>query len=157
MEIRMRHIVTKLFVGTAIAAMMAFGADNSLGTWKLNLEKSSITSGPAPVLTLKREAVEGGVRTTATVGRGNGDPITSSSIAKYDGKDYFVPNAPWDTISTEQVDANTFTATTKKTGGKYSSTSRTVISKDGKTMTTTSSGTNNEGKPFNNTAVFDKQ
>lgn len=155
----MRHIVRKLFLGTAIAAMMAFGADNSLGTWKLNLEKSTFTPGPAPAksITLKREAAEGGVRTTATVGLGNGDPTTSSSIAKYDGKYYSVPNAPWDTVSNEQVDANTFAATTKKTGGKYSSTSRTVISNDGKTMTTTSSGTDNEGKPFNNNAVFDKQ
>jgi hypothetical protein len=155
----MRHIVTMLLLGTAVAAIMAFGADNSLGTWKLNLEKSRFTPGPLPVknIILTRQEAEGGVRTTATGEQVNGDPINSSSVAKYDGKEYFVPSSPWDTTTNTQVDANTFTATSKKAGGKYSSTSRTVISKDGKTMTTTSIGTDGEGKSFNNTSVFDKQ
>jgi hypothetical protein len=54
-------------------------------------------------------------------------------------------------------DSNTFTTVTKKTGGKYKSTGRTVISKDGKTMTTTSRGINAQGKPFSYTMVWEKQ
>jgi hypothetical protein len=42
-------------------------------------------------------------------------------------------------------------------GGKYKSTARTVISADGKTMTTTSKGTGADGKAFSSVAVFDKQ
>jgi len=158
----MRNVVTKLFLGNAIAAIIVFGADisdNSLGTWKLNVEKSTSSPGPLRVksLTLTRQAEAGGVRTTATVGLGNDNPVVSSSIAKYDGKDYSVSNAPWDTASEEQVDANTFTLKTKRTGGKYNCTARTVISDDGKTMTTTASGTDSRGKPFKSVSVFDKQ
>jgi hypothetical protein len=43
------------------------------------------------------------------------------------------------------------------TGGKYHATGRNVISKDGKTMTQTATGTDAEGKPVSATTVFDKQ
>ena len=63
----------------------------------------------------------------------------------------------FDTISVKQIDANTFTGETKKSGGKYRATGRTVISKDGKTMTLTQKGTDAEGKPMSFTVVSDKQ
>lgn len=78
--------------------------------------------------------------------------------AKFDGKDVPVTgNAPYDTISIKQVNANTFTDARKKTGGPYQATSRLVISNGGKTMTTTTKGTNAAGKAMNSTFVFDKQ
>jgi hypothetical protein len=57
----------------------------------------------------------------------------------------------------KQIDANTFTSEVKKTGGKYHATGRTVISKDGKTMTTTTKGTNAEGQPSSGTLIYEKQ
>ena len=155
----MRNILAKLLIGASITAIGAFGADNSLGSWKLNLEKSAYNPAPATVksLTTTREASEEGVKVTSTGELANGNPINSSYTAKYDGKDYPVTGAPWDTVAIKQVDANTFTSAAKKTGGKYSSTSRTVISEDGNTTTVTSTGTNAEGKAFNNTLVYNKQ
>jgi hypothetical protein len=155
----MRSIFAKLFIGATITAIGVFGADNSLGNWKLNLEKSVYNPGPATVksLTATRQASENGVSTISTGELANGDSINSSYTAKYDGKDYPVTGAPWDTVSIKQVDANTFTSAAKKTGGTYSSTSRTVISKDGNTMTVASKGTNAEGKAFDNNLVYDKQ
>jgi hypothetical protein len=94
---------------------------------------------------------------TATGERQDGTKINSTSTVKYDGKDYPVTGATWDTTSVKQIDANTFTFESKKTGGKYHVTGRSVISKDGKTMTTTTKGTNAEGQPINATAVYDKQ
>jgi hypothetical protein len=94
---------------------------------------------------------------TTTGEQADGTKIDSSYTAKYDGNEYPVAGAPWDTISVKQVDSNTFTTVTKKTGGKYKSTGRTVISKDGKTMTTTSRGINAQGKPFSYTMVWEKQ
>ena len=46
----------------------AFGADNSLGTWKLNAEKSKYSPGPLPVksITSVREAAGDGVKVTNT-------------------------------------------------------------------------------------------
>ncbi len=65
--------------------------------------------------------------------------------------------APYDAIAIKQVNANTFTTTQTNKDGKYRVTGRMVISKDGKTMTTNSKGTNSEGKPISYTMVFDKQ
>jgi len=155
----MRNIIAKLLIGASITVIGAFGADNSLGSWKLNLEKSVYNPGPATVknLTTTREASENGVKATSTGELANGNPINSSYTAKYDGKDYPVTGAPWDTIAIKQVDANTFTSAAKMTTGKYSSTSQTVISEDGNTTTVTSKGTNAEGIAFNNTLVYNKQ
>jgi len=151
-------LFTVLVSVLVITAMGAFGADESLGTWKLNIGKSKFNpTAPVKSLTTTREAAEGGVKLTTTGEQSDGTKINSSYTAKYDGSDYPVTGAPWDTISIKQVDSNTFTTVTKKTDGKYKSTGRTVISKDGKTMTTTSKGVNAEGKPINYTMVWEKQ
>jgi hypothetical protein len=157
---QMHSIFAKLVMGVAITAIGVFGADNSLGTWKRNVTKSKTSTAiknPIKSLTLVNQASGGGIKATVTGERQDGTPITSSYFVKYDGKEYPVPGAPWDTISIKQIDADTFTSEAKKTGGKYHAKSQTVISKDGKTMTLTTQGTNTEGKPFTSTLVYDKQ
>ena len=65
----MRSNFTKLIVGIAITAIGIFAADNSLGTWKRNTEKSKYKPAPKnPItsLTTVREASDGGVKVTAT-------------------------------------------------------------------------------------------
>jgi len=64
----MRNVIAKLLIGASITAIGAFGADNSLGSRKLNLEKSTYSPGPATVksLTTTREASENGVKATST-------------------------------------------------------------------------------------------
>src|SRR5262249_13037083 len=104
-----------------------------------------------------RVASDGGVKSTSTGQRKDGTAINSSYTAKYDGKEYPVTDAPWDTISIKQMDANTLTTEQKKSGGKYHTTGRTVISKDGKTLTITNKGTDAEGKPITNRIVYEKQ
>jgi hypothetical protein len=155
----MRKQLIKVSLILAAAALAAFGADNTLGTWKLNVEKSKYTPAPFPIksLTTIREAADGGVKITRPGVQADGTPINSSSTIKYDGKEYPITGAPWDTSSIKQVDANTLTSTNTQKNAKYHVTNRTVISKDGKTMTTTSKGTNAEGKPVTATLVYDKQ
>jgi hypothetical protein len=142
-----------------LGIVTASAGDNSLGTWKLNVEKSKYTPPPFPVksLTTTREASDGGVKVTATGEREDGTPIKSGYAAKYDGKDNPVTGAPWDTIAIKQVDDNTFTVTTKQASGKYRATGRVVVSKDGKTMTATSKGTDSEGVAFTSEFVWEKQ
>lgn len=155
----MRIVLTSLFL--AMTTLAAFGADNSLGTWTLNIEKSKFDPPPLPVksLTVTREASDGGVKVTVTGERADGTAIKGSYTAKYDGTETSVTGegAPYDTVSVKQVNANTFTAERKKTGGPYSATDRLVISKDGKTMTQTSKGTNTAGKPFTSTFHYEKR
>ena len=156
----MRIFFTKAFLALAITALAAFGADNTIGTWKLNVEKSKYSPAPMPVknLSVTREASDGGVKVTTTGEQADGAAINASYTAKYDGKDVQVTgNAPYDTISIKQVNANTLTDQRKKTGGPYHATSQIVVSKDGKTITTTTKGANTAGKDFTSTFVFDKQ
>ena len=156
----MRSVMVKVLIGVAVTAIAMFGANNSIGTWKLNVAKSKYTpvdKNPVKSLTSVREAIDGGFRLTTTGERQDGTAINYSSSIKYDGKEYPVTGAAWDTLSAQQIDANTFTFETKKTGGKYHTKGRTVISKDGKTMTMTSKGTNAEGQPTSVVSVYEKQ
>jgi len=155
----MRTILTMAFIALAIT-VSAFGADNTIGTWKLDVTRSKYTPAPMPIksLTIIREASDGGVKHTTKGERADGTAIDASYTAKYDGKDVQVTgNSQYDTISIKQVNANTLTDERKKTGGPYKATGRTVVSNGGKTMTTTTKGTNADGKEFTQILVFDKQ
>jgi len=156
----MRTILTTSLIALAITTVGAFGADNTLGTWKLDVAKSKYTPAPMPIksLTVIREASDGGVKQTTNGERADGIALNSSYAAKYDGKDVQVSgNAQYDTIAIKQVNANTLTDERKKTGGPYKASGRTVVSNGGKTMTTTTKGTNADGKEFTQVLVFDKQ
>ena len=76
---------------------------------------------------------------------------------KYDGKDYPATGMPGaDTISMKKIDDSTIETVSKK-GGKPLITTKSVVSKDGKTRTTTQKGTNAKGEKVHNTIVYDKQ
>src|ERR1700724_1864955 len=156
----MRIFLTKTFLALAITTVVAFGADNTIGTWKLNVENSKYSPAPMPLknLTVTRESSDGGAKVTATGEQTDGTAINGSYTTKYDGKDVQVTgNLPYDTIAVKQVSADTLTDARKKTGGPYKATSRMVVSNGGKTMTTTTKGTNADGKAFTSTFVFEKQ
>jgi hypothetical protein len=158
---QMRSILINTFVTLAIAATAAFGADNTIGKWKLNIEQSTYTPAPMPVksLTITREAAGGGAKVTTTGQRADGTAINATYTAKYDGTPSSVTGtgSPYDLVSIKQVDANTLTDERKKTGGKYHVIGRTVISNGGKTMTAITKGVNGDGQVFASTLVFDKQ
>jgi hypothetical protein len=156
----MRTILTKALIALAITTVAAFGADNTLGTWKLDVAKSKYTPAPMPIksLTVTREASDGGVKVTITGEQADGTAINATYTIKYDGKGVQVTgNSPYDTIAVKQVNDNTLTDTRNQTVGRYHATSRTVVSNGGKTMTTTTKGTNADGKKFTQILVFDKQ
>jgi hypothetical protein len=155
----MRNIAAKLVIGVAITAIGMFGADSTAGTWKYNAAKSKTTNtNPIKSQTDVREATpDGGAKDTRTGQLMDGTPSNYTYTYKYDGKESPVTGAPFDTISVKRIDANTTSFEVKMTGGKYHLTGRNVISKDGKTLTQTSKGTDAEGKPVTSTIVFDKQ
>lgn len=156
----MQTLFCKTLLTIALSTITAFAADNTIGQWKLNVDKSSYTPAPMPVksLTITREAVDGGVKVTTAGEQTSGTQINASYTAKYDGSDVQVTgNSPYDTIALKQVNTNTLTDTRKKTGGPYQATSRIVVSNGGKTMTVTTKGTNADGKEFTAVYVFDKQ
>jgi len=156
----MKRVLGMTFAVLAMAAI-AFGADNTLGSWMYNAGKSKAAPGVSPItnLTVMREAADGGAKTSVKGERADGSKIDNSYTAKYDGKEVAVTGTglTWDTTAIRQVNANTITEERSKKGGKYHSTVRTVVSTDGKRMTSTSKGTGADGKAFTAVAIFDKQ
>jgi hypothetical protein len=138
----------------AFASEAALPADNSLGTWKLNVSKSDYRPQPFPYksLTMVRTEGNGGVNTKIRL---DGTRMNISYTAKYDGAAYSIAGTgyPSDTISAKQLDANTFTSERQKPGGKYHVIGRFVVSEDRKTMTNTLFGMNADGKRTKATIV----
>ena len=154
----MKNNVAKLVIAAAIASVAMFAADNTVGTWRYNAAKSKSTSvNPIKSQTDVREATDGGAKLTRTTQFADGSTASYSISFKYDGKEYPATGAPYDSVSVKRIDANTYSFETKKTGGKYHMMGQTVISKDGKTLTQNIRGTDSEGKPVTNKAVFEKQ
>ena len=129
-----------------------------MGTWKLNVEKSKFSPGPAPKsLTVKFESVGKGVKVTTDGVGADGKPNATEYTANYDGKDNPLKGSPVaDTISLRRTNALTTVRTDKK-AGKVVQTLRREIAKDGKSFTVTVKGTNAKGEPVNNHLVFEKQ
>ena len=148
-----------LTLGFPAMSLEAQAADPASGTWELNLAKSKFSPGPPPKsLTRTFEVTGADVKYTLKGIDAEGKPIPLMQFtAKYDGKDYpFTGSPDFDAISLRRVNAVTVKATLKK-GGKVVQTSRRVVSKDGKTLTLTTKGTNAKGQAINNVTVFDKR
>jgi len=142
-----------------VTSVGLWAADRQVGTWKLNLEKSKYTADhPAPKsVTLNIQEQEGGLKVNVDGEDVQGNPIHISFTAKYDGKDYALTgSATTDTIALKRIDANTIETTSKK-NGEVVTTVRSVVSRDGKTRTSTWKGKNAKGDPEAWVAVYDKQ
>jgi hypothetical protein len=140
-----------------MAAAASFAADPHMGTWKLNETKSKMTPGTTKFTSVTFKNMLGKVKVTGDGVDANGKPIHVEWSGKFDGKDYPVTGDPnVDTRSYRKVDDRTLEVTVKK-GGKVTVTVRTMVSADGKSRTSTMSGTTPKGKKFKNIAVYDKQ
>lgn len=147
-----------LTVLLAVSHLSANPADPLNGTWELNLAKSKFDPGPGPKSQTRTYEVTGHTEKLSSKGvDSEGKPTAVEFTASYDGKDYPVTGLPnVETISVKRIDDHTFESTQKK-AGKVVATGTRVISKDGKTLTSTTKGTNAKGEAFNNTMVFDKK
>lgn len=142
--------------GVAIAEAAAPGP--VIGTWQLNISKSTFTPGPAYKSQVRTYSQSGQsiALVTKTVAA-DGKEITRQTTYQQDGKDYpYTGNPDVDSISVKQVDSNTAKYILKKAGKAVETGSRTV-SKDGKTLTLKAKGTTAKGEKYENVLVFDKQ
>ena len=148
----------KLIVGLAVTTVVLVAADPILGTWKMNVSKSKINPGAAPQSVTAVYSQEGDWIVIKTNGIDSaGKPISRTNRVKRDGAEYPY-EGPYGkgTISVKRIDDYNSESVTKFSGGHAVNT-RTVISKDGKTRTQTSRGTNAKGERVNSVAVFEKQ
>ncbi len=87
----------------------------------------------------------------------DGKCVTLGFTAHYDGKDNKYTGSPdYDTIALRRTSPNS-TESDLKMNGKVVQTTKTVISKGGKTRTNTVSGVDAKGQRVNIVAVFEKQ
>lgn len=87
----------------------------------------------------------------------SGKPTHVTFTAHYDGKEYPVSGNPdADTIAVKRTDKSSAKSILKKDGKATLTTTR-HVSKDGKTLTMTTTGTNAKGEKVDNVLVFDKQ
>ena len=162
----MQSILRNSIVGLALAAFAAATTTVSaqstepvgMGTWKLNVEKSKFSPGPAPKsLTTQFEPSGKGVKWNAERIGPDGKPIASEYTANYDGKDYPLKGSPAvDAVSLRRINAWTTERVNKKEG-KVVSTETRVVAKDGKSYSTTVKGTTAKGEPIDHQMVFEKQ
>jgi hypothetical protein len=161
MQVRSRLSLYPLAAGVLL---LGFGGiagaqstDPLVGTWKLNLAKSTFSPGPAPkAVTLRYEAAGQGLKVTVDSEAATGRTKWEYQ-AGFDGKDYAVTgNAQADMVSLKRLTSTSSEAAFKK-GGKATTTSTRAVSADGKTLTITTKGTNTEGKTVNDVQVFERQ
>jgi hypothetical protein len=133
--------------------------DLHVGTWKLNLEKSTFSPGPPPQRQTLWYKAEGRGLTALLQGvDAAGKPISPDSsnfIINFDGRDHPTSQLGFDTSAWTRISANEYVVKRKK-AGKVVLTSTNVVSRDGKTMTITTKGVDADGRPIHNVRVYDK-
>ena len=141
-----------------LSASGIWAADASIGTWKLNVAKSTFRPGPPPVTeTRTYKAQPKGVQTTVKTTWADRLSTTVEYPANYDGKDYPVDGSrEVDVVVLTRIDDFTSAATLKHFG-KEIGVARRVVSPDGKTMTISYKGINTRGDRVDNVAVYDRR
>jgi hypothetical protein len=132
---------------------------SALGTWELNVAKSTYSPGPAPKSqTAKQEAVPGGgMKLMVDTVDAAGASVHTEIVTMVDGKEaeYKGATAPT-TRAYSRIDDHTYEYVTR-VSGKVTTTNRSTESADGKTRTVVTTGTGVDGKPVSNTTVFDRR
>ena len=135
-----------------------YAADVRLGTWQLNLKRSKIAGPAIKSQTDIREALpDGRVQITRTRELADGKIEKYSFSYKYDGREYPVKGAPFDTIAVKRIDNNTTRFETTKKNSKATSIGTTVVSGDRMTLTQTTKSVDAAGKMTESTLVFDRK
>jgi hypothetical protein len=156
----MQTIIKTLIVGAilAIGTSAASAADAVIGTWKLNVAKSTFSPGPGPKSQMRTyaESAQGIALTIKTVAA-DGKESTTTATFKEDGKPYPMSGNPdFDAVSVKRVDALTINSTQMKAGVSVGTGVR-AVSKDGKTLKFSQKGTHVDGEKYDDVLVYDRQ
>jgi hypothetical protein len=156
-----RGLITALAALLFVAAPpreVAAQSDPLIGTWKLNLAKSTFRPGLAPRSAIVRyEPIEQGLRATTDIVDPQGKKGTGVFTIIYDGQPHPVTGVPdADSSIYKRIDANTAEYTRMKAGRTVQSGVRTV-SNDGRTMTFTRKRISAQEEKVIDVYVYEKQ
>jgi hypothetical protein len=147
-----------LAVATALPQAGLAQSNQLIGTWKLNLAKSTYSPGPPPRSQTITTQTEGqGLRLTIDTIDAQGNPAKGVLTVIDDGKSYPVTGVSgYDAASFKQVNDST-SWVIRTNAGKVVQTLINAMSADGKTWTTTTTGVNPDGQQFYNVVIREKQ
>lgn len=157
----MKSIFKSIVIGAALAVgvvAIAGSPDPIVGTWNLNLAKSTFKPGPA----LKSQTrvyteSEDGISLTTTSTDSEGKESTTTLTFKYDGKSNpATGSADYDSVAVTRVNALTVHSQQFRAGKPIGKAER-LLSKDGKTLTFKQHGTHVSGVKYDDVLVYDKQ
>jgi hypothetical protein len=154
----MRSIVSRLTLVLVSFTFLLAAADLFSGTWKLNTAKSKFNPGPGPKSSIWTYSQDGDwIVLKVTSVTADGTSVDRTNRYKLDGSSY-----PFDgplgpsKITVKKIDDHTSEATIRYDAGG-TTTTHTVISKDGKTRTQTVTGAGPKGEKLNSVLVYDRQ
>jgi hypothetical protein len=147
-----------LVLALPVLAMAADATDPAVGTWKLDVAKSTYHGMPAPKSEMRTyEATADGMKLTSKIETASGEQTGNEVTYKYDGKDYPISGSKlFDTVAVSRVDSHTAKSVLKK-GGKQVGHFTRVVSHDGKTLTTTTKVTGPGGEAISERQVYTRQ
>ena len=143
-----------LAAGCLLPQVARAQANPRIGTWKLNVAASTYEQGqgPSSETRIYLATNDGGLQLTSNAVLPGGEKQPSGYRAKYDGKDYPYSGMAGDTIA--MTGDGWASDATIKLRGKVTQTSHSIVSADGKRLTTT---TKTAAGHAVSTRVYDKQ
>lgn len=151
----MRYAKLVFMLLAPAVALMA--ADPFVGTWKLNPAESKFKAG-APyqeaTITISESGSDNDVALKGTAA--NGAPLSAHYTVPANGGIGKIVEGPFEAVSGKILNARERETSFSKVG-KVSYTTHAKVSKDGKTLTVASKGTNAAGQTVDGVSVYDKQ
>ncbi len=140
-----------------MAAGACFAANPHLGTWKLNEAKSKLAPGMGKSTMVTYTEQKDKIKVTVEGVDKDGKPTHGVWVGKFDGKAYPAKgNMSWNSAAYKEINDRTNEITTMK-DGKTVWSGKIAVAADGKSRTVTINGTDEQGKKFKSTAVYDKE
>ena len=159
MHIGMKRFVRSVFIGIALVGVSAAAnaqTEPVMGTWKLDVAKSTHKPGPVPKSsTVVVDPAGKGIKVSVDSVQADGSPLKWGFTSLRDGKTEapVTGNPMFDTVTTTK-ESDTAGTNVYKKGGKVVMTSKLTIK--GNTMTITSEGTDAKGQAVHNVSVYTK-
>jgi hypothetical protein len=137
------------------AGAMCF-ANPTMGTWKLNENKSKFGEGAGKSTMVVWEKAGNHDKCTVDGIDADGKKIHTVWIGKLDGKDYPITGDTMSDIRSFKLNGEKTIEMVSKKDGKEVGDGTIVVAADGKTRTVTSNITNAKGVKVTSTSVYDK-
>jgi len=156
---RLRSFAIAAFALLSAPPPLLAQASDWFGTWKLNLQKSVYSPGPAPYqrAAMKVEPLDAGrVRFSYDFVYPRGGVQHLEWDGRFDGKDYIVQGADEYITYAYRETGNRAYEIVAKLDSRVTAVAEVTIAPDGRTLTTITRSRNGRGQDVTNTTVYEK-